>query len=606
MKRRHDMPFGASLTPTGEILFSLWAPGARQVDVRLLADDGARAIPMEAKGEGWFSRSVPDARAGQRYLYVIDGGQAVPDPASRYQPADVHGPSEIVDPKRFEWSDGEWHGRPWEETILYELHVGAFTPGGTFAAARDKLPYLADLGITAIELMPLAESPGARNWGYDGVYPFAPEARYGPPDDLKALIDEAHRCNLMVFLDVVYNHFGPEGNYLALYAPQFFTDSRRTPWGAAIAFDPENRGVRDFFVHNALYWIDEFNVDGLRLDAVHAIYDDSDRHILVEIADAVRQQPRRANIHLVLENDDNQAQLLERDGAGRPVRYAAQWNDDLHHALHVLVTGETRGYYGDYADDPAGHLGRALAEGFAFQGKPSQHRCGRRRGTPSGHLPPSAFVSFLQNHDQIGNRARGDRIVSIAPSGAVKAATAILLLAPAPPLIFMGEEWGCRQPFPFFCDFEPSLNERVREGRRAEFAQFFESAESIPDPTAPDTFRECVLRWCDREMPPYSEWLDFHATLLELRNRYVVPRLAGTRAIDWDVGGAARRSIRVRWRLGDGSVLALVANMGPEPAPAHAGDSLGRLVFTSDPMRPNPAALPPWFVAWWIAAAADT
>jgi malto-oligosyltrehalose trehalohydrolase len=604
------MPFGASLTATGETLFSLWAPGARQVDVRLFSDKSERLLPMEAKAEGWFSQLVPGACAGQRYMYVIDGDRSVPDPASRHQPDGVHGPSEVVDPAGFEWSDGEWHGRPWEEAIFYELHVGAFTPEGTFASARDKLNDLVGLGVTAIELMPLAESPGARNWGYDGVYPFAPESRYGSPDDLKVLIDEAHRCNLMVFVDVVYNHFGPEGNYLALYAPPFFTDRRRTPWGAAIAFDdPEVRAVRDFFVHNALYWIDEFNVDGLRLDAVHAIYDDSDRHILAEIADAVRQQPRRPNIHLVLENDDNQAQLLERDGAGRPVRYAAQWNDDLHHALHVLVTGETRGYYGDYANDPAGHLGRALAEGFAFQGEPSPHRGGRRRGTPSGTLPPSAFVSFLQNHDQIGNRARGDRIVTIAPRDAVKAATAIVLLSPAPPLIFMGEEWGCRQPFQFFCDFEPSLNERVREGRRAEFAQFFEAAESIPDPTALDTFRQCLLRWPDRETPPHSEWLEFHAKLLELRKEYIVPRLAGARSLDWSVGGPRRRFIRVRWRLGDASILALVANMDAEAAPGDPGDNQGQLLFATGTARgpaDDPAALPPWFVAWRLAASAET
>jgi malto-oligosyltrehalose trehalohydrolase len=334
-------------------------------------------VAMARQDDGRFVLATSEAKAGDRYLYVIDGERAVPDPASRWQPDDVHGPSLIVDPAAFAWTDTDWRGRAWEETALYELHVGTFTPAGTFAAVEGKLGHIAALGVTAIELMPLAEAPGARNWGYDGVYPFAPEARYGTPGDLKALIVAAHRHGLMVFLDVVYNHFGPEGNYLHASAPQFFTARHHTPWGAALNFDDAaSVAVRDFFVHNALYWIEEFNVDGLRLDAVHTILDDSRRHVLEEIAQAVARDATRPT-HLVLENDDNAAWLLARDRAGRPRCHTAQWNDDTHHALHVLLTGERQAYYGDYADDPAAHLARALVEASRTRARPRPIATGR-------------------------------------------------------------------------------------------------------------------------------------------------------------------------------------------------------------------------------------
>src|SRR5512134_1070251 len=409
MRRRHDMPFGAALRDDGATRFRLWAPGARRVDLALAHDVARAELSMAPHEGGWYETVAPDAPAGTRYAFRIDGGIAVPDPASRFNPEDVHAPSLVVDPLAFEWRDADWRGRPWEEAVVYELHVGTFTPAGTFAAASERLDDLVDLGVTAIELMPVADFPGRRNWGYDGVLPFAPDASYGTPEDLKRLVVAAHSRGLMMLLDVVYNHFGPEGNYLHLYAPQFFNPAHETPWGAAINFDGEHaRTVRDFFVHNALYWLEEYCFDGLRLDAVHAVADDSAPDIVAEIAGAVRSGPGRdRHVHVVLENDGNHARYLAREAGGRPALATAQWNDDVHHAAHVLLTGETDGYYADYVEDSTRLLGRCLAEGYAYQGDVSRFRRQRARGEPSASLPPAAFVSLLQNHDQVGNRAFG-------------------------------------------------------------------------------------------------------------------------------------------------------------------------------------------------------
>ena len=411
VRRVHRMPFGAETLSSGGTRFRLWAPAVPAVTLCL---DGGPAHTMIPIGGGWFEVTAAEARPGSRYRFRLPDGVLVPDPASRHQPEDVHGPSEVVDPEAFDWTDAGWRGRPFEEAVFYELHVGAFAPAGTFDGVATQLDRLARLGVTAIELMPLAEMPGRRGWGYDGVYPFAPEASYGTPAALKRLVCAAHARDLMVFVDVVYNHFGPEGNYLARYAPQFFTPRHRTPWGDAIDFEgPDARVVRDFVVHNALYWLEEFHADGLRLDAVHAIHDASEPDIVVELAETVHRtlRPDR-QVHLVLENDRNQAHFLARAPDGRARWYAAQWNDDAHHAFHVLLTGERNGYYADYADEPAARLGRALAEGFVHQGEPSPFRGGAARGEPSAHLPPTAFVTFLQNHDQVGNRALGDRLTT--------------------------------------------------------------------------------------------------------------------------------------------------------------------------------------------------
>src|SRR5215510_2682793 len=470
-----DLPFGATLLAPDRTRFRLWAPAEQEVAVEI---EGQSAAPMSRGEAGWFEVEAP-CGAGARYRYRLGSGLAVPDPASRCQAEDVHGPSLVVDPRAFRWRHPDWRGRKWQETVLYELHAGAL---GGFAGVQATLPGLAALGVTAVELMPINDFPGRRNWGYDGVLPFAPDRAYGTPDELKALVDAAHAEGLMIFLDVVYNHFGPDGNYLGLYAPQFFRSDIATPWGAAIDFRrPE---VRRFFTENALYWLMEYRFDGLRFDAVHAI---SEPDWLDEMAATVRRTVERGrHVHLVLENDGNAAGHL-RCG------FDAQWNDDAHHVLHTLLTGEADGYYTDYADRPADRLARCLAEGFAYQGEPSSYRNGRPRGSPSADLPPTAFVSFLQNHDQIGNRPFGDRLTQSVDPAALQAAIALQLLCPQIPLVFMGEEGASPAPFLFFTDHHGELAKAVRDGRRREFAEFKgfhdgEQAELIPDPNAPETF----------------------------------------------------------------------------------------------------------------------
>jgi maltooligosyltrehalose trehalohydrolase len=567
MNRAHHMPFGAEPAGGGLTRFRLWAPSARAVELVLLNGAASRPLPMKRDEGGWFE-TVAQAGAGTRYRYRIDGRQEVPDPASRFNPEDVHGPSVIVDPGAHQWTDDAWRGRPWHEAVLYELHVGTFTPEGTFAAAAARLDHLAALGVTAIELMPLADFPGARNWGYDGVLPFAPDASYGTPDDLKRLVEAAHARGLMVFVDVVYNHFGPEGNYLHAYAKPFFTERHHTPWGAAINFDGQNaRAVRDYFIHNALYWIEEYHVDGLRFDAVHAIADHSTPDILTELTARVRAGPGRyRHVHLVLENDDNEARYLDGNGAS-PDRYNAQWNDDFHHAFHVQLTGERDGYYSDYAGEPARHVGRVLAEGFAYQGEPSPYRDGMPRGEPSADLPPGAFVSFLQNHDQVGNRALGERLCALADERKLRAAVCAWLLSPPAPLLFMGEEFGAATPFLFFCDFGPDLATAVTEGRRKEFARFarFASAEAqaaIPDPNAPETFARSKLDWSCLDREPHARWLALYRRLLSVRRDAIAPLLIkaegrgrytvcgeGAVVVQWSLGQA--RSLEMRLNLSD-------------------------------------------------------
>jgi malto-oligosyltrehalose trehalohydrolase len=608
------MPFGAELHDAKGVRFQLWAPGARSVALRLEASGPEREVPMGAEPEGWFRTEVSDAGPGSRYRFRIDEDLLVPDPASRFQPEGVHGPSEVIDPCAFRWKDAAWRGRAWEEAVLYELQVGAFTARGDFKGVEERLDHLVDLGVTAVELMPVAECPGEFNWGYDGVYPFAPERCYGRPEDLKTLVQAAHGRGLMLFLDVVYNHFGPEGNYLPRYAGPFFTERHPTPWGAAIDFEGEHsRTVRDFFIHNALYWLEEYHFDGLRLDAVHAIYDCSKPDILTELAQAVHERLGDRQVHLVLENDRNEARHLERDAQGATRLFSAQWNDDIHHALHVLLTGERAAYYADYADHPIRHLGRCLAEGFAYQGDSSDFRNGAPRGELSAHLPPTAFVSFLQNHDQVGNRAFGERIVSLADPEAARAALAVLLLAPSPPLLFMGEEWGCEQPFPFFCHFGPTLAARVREGRRREFARFPEfqdeiERERIPDPGARETFESAALRWDDLGLHRHGEWLAYYRRLLEIRHREITPRVtrvAGRAGEFTEIGTAG---LQVRWRLGDGARLRLWTQLGPEPCVDGPTSSAGRLLFTTHDTLPTlleRGEMPPWSAAWYLEESAS-
>ncbi len=565
MRRAHRMPFGAELSEGG-VRFSLWAPSASSVAVITCSAEHA----MSRAEDGWFRLDLPGLGAGTLYRFRIDGDLTVPDPASRFQPQDVEGPSQVVDPRAFAWTDEAWSGRPWEEAVLYEVHVGTATPEGTFAALADKLEHLRDLGVTALELLPVADFPGARNWGYDGVLHYAPDHAYGTPDDLKRLVDRAHGLGLMVFLDVVYNHFGPSGNYLPAYAGSFFTERHQTLWGAGINFDGETAPVvRDYFVHNALYWLEEFHFDGLRFDAVHAIADDSERHFIAELGERIRRELPGRPVHLVLENNANEARWLERGEAGAPLMHTAQWNDDIHHAWHRLLTAESEGYYGDY-DDPVAHLGRCLAEGFAYQGEMSSHD-GHARGEPSAHLPPSAFVAFLQNHDQVGNRAFGERIGALADPERLALARAGLLLSPQIPMLFMGEEWQATAPFQYFVDFpDTALAEAVRDGRRKEFAGFgaFSDAgtgEPVPDPTTLSTFEASRLDWAETARSPHAEVLAETRRLLEIRCETIVPLLrSGFSGASWQRVPANGEGLDVIWRFGGGQ-LRFVANFGDEP-----------------------------------------
>jgi maltooligosyltrehalose trehalohydrolase len=423
---------------------------------------------------------------------------------------------------------------------------------------------LAGCGITALELMPLADFAGQRNWGYDGVLWYAPDHVYGRPDDLKTLIDEAHLRGLMVFLDVVYNHFGPEGNYLGRYAPSFFTDAQ-TPWGSAIDYRvPE---VRAFAIGNAMQWLGEYRFDGLRLDAVHSIVELGEISMLHDLSVAAGKLAAETNrhIHLVLENDDNRASVLDAEQSPPHGKYRAQWNDDYHHAWHVLLTSETQGYYSDYTKSPLSDLARALASGFVYQGEASAHRGGQSRGESSAKLSPTAFVNFLQNHDQIGNRALGDRLESNASPGAIEAALAITLLAPAIPMLFMGEEWGSKAPFPFFCGFEGDLAEAVRKGRRREYAwAYAKYGDEVPDPLEPSTFKSAVLDWESRNQGAGRKRLARVQALLATRRREIVPRLAG--AAFGEAHATDSGLLTTSWRMGDGATLRLLANLSDHAA----------------------------------------
>jgi malto-oligosyltrehalose trehalohydrolase len=580
--------FGAEVTAEG-VTFRLWAPAARTVDLML-----DRAVPMQRQRDGWHELAVRGARAGTLYKYRIDGAFEVPDPASHFQPEDVGGPSEVIDHDRYRWQTTAWRGRPWHEAIFVELHVGTFTPAGSYRGAIEKLDHLVATGITAIELMPLADFAGTRNWGYDGVLLYAPDSSYGRPEDLRALIDAAHARGLMVFLDVVYNHFGPEGNYLPRYAPQFFT-AAQTPWGSAI--DYRNPTVRAFAIENALHWLGRYRFDGLRLDAVHAITEPGEPSLLMDLSRVVGSLAAVTgrHIHLVLENNDNRASLLDPRTDPPNGKFRAQWNDDYHHAWHVLLTGESGGYYADYAQNTRGRIARMLSSGFDYQGD-APHHGGRTRGEPSGALSPLAFVNFLQNHDQIGNRPLGERLDAIAEPAAIAAALAVTLIAPMPPLLFMGEEWGSAQPFPFFCDFQGDLAEAVRKGRREEFkAAYAKYGDEIPDPLARETFASAVLDWSVADSPTGRARLALVRDLLDVRSREIVPNLPG---IAFETATHEGPVLMARWSLTDGRRLMLVGNLSGERAPTPAGIAPGRVIWGGA----IGTELLPWTVIWSLGA----
>jgi maltooligosyltrehalose trehalohydrolase len=534
-------------------------------------------------------------RAGARYKFRIDDDIDVPDPASAFQPEDVSGPSEVIDHSAFNWRATDWRGRPWAETVLIETHVGTFTQEGSYRAMIDRLDHLVQAGITALELMPLADFAGRRGWGYDGVLWYAPDSIYGRPEDLKTLIDEAHLRGLMVFLDVVYNHFGPEGNYLGRYAPSFFTDAH-TPWGSAIDYRvPE---VRRFAIENALYWLSEYRFDGLRFDAVNHILTESSRpsmlHDLSIAAGRLAASSGR-HIHLVLENGDNRASMLDVAQDLPRGKYRAQWNDDYHHAWHVMLTGESSGYYADYQRSPRSDLVRALSSGFIYQGETSAFWGNKPRGEPSAHLPPSSFVDFVQNHDQIGNRPFGDRLESIASPEGIEAALAVTLLSPAIPMLFMGEEWGSKQPFPFFCDFEGDLANAVRKGRRQEYAWAYEKyGDEVPDPLDVATFQAAVLDWKSCETADGKKRLELVRNLLAIRQREITPRLAGATFGKADV--TADGLLTANWRIGNGATLRLVANLSSRDIANASQDIPGRPIWGGEPG----GRLPPWSVFWRI------
>jgi maltooligosyltrehalose trehalohydrolase len=579
--------FGARLTREGAS-FRLWAPAAKRVDLVL----ETTPQPMQRSDSGWFVADVRGAKAGARYKFRIDDEIDVPDPASGFQPEDVFGPSEVIDHDAFKWRASEWKGRPWEETVLIESHVGAFSREGSFRAMIDRLDHLVETGITALELMPLADFFGRRGWGYDGVLWYAPDSSYGRPEDLKTLIDEAHLRGLMVFLDVVYNHFGPEGNFLHRYAPNFFSDAH-TPWGSAI--DYRVGEVRAFTIESALSWLSDYRFDGLRFDAVnHIVTAPGEISLLHDLSMAAGQLAKETgrHIHLVLENGDNIASLLDpTDGPPRG-KYRAQWNDDYHHAWHVLLTRESQGYYGDFQRGPVRDIARALSSGFVYQGDFAAF-WGKPRGEPSGAFAPTAFVNFLQNHDQVGNRPLGDRLESLVDAQPMEAALAITLLSPMIPMLFMGEEFGEKTPFLFFCDFKGDLADAVRQGRHREYGWAYATyGDDVPDPLDRRTFDSSKLDWACRDSESGKRRLLLVRDLLAIRRREIVPRLAGAafgeaRVID-------RGLLTATWRMGDGMTLRLLANLSPAATARESQETNGVPIFGGEPAE----FLPPWSVFW--------
>ncbi len=578
-----SLEIGATSTSSNAVKFRVWAPSATTVAVKLV-DQHQSATPMQRDGRGYFEAVVTGAAPRTRYRYLVDGAKELPDPASRSQPDGVHGPSMVVDPSAFQWTDKNWRGMSLDRFIIYELHVGTFTKEGTFEAIIPHLPYLRDgVGITAIELMPVAEFPGRRNWGYDGVFPFAPQSSYGGPEGLKRLVDACHAVGLAVILDVVYNHLGPEGNYLGEFGP-YFTDRYRTPWGSAINYDgPDSDAVRQYVIDNALYWATEYHIDALRLDAIHGIFDFSAHHILQDLAAAVQDQSQALNrrLNLIAESDLNDVRVIESPSAGGH-GLDGQWNDDFHHALRVVLTDERKGYYEDFHG--LTDLATAVRDGFIYSGRHSAHRR-RRHGNSSRQCDPFRFVVFSQNHDQIGNRAVGDRLSTRLPWNALKVARAAVLLSPNIPLLFMGEEYGETAPFQYFIEHgDPDLVEAVRQGRRREFAPFGWNPEDIPDPQDVRTFERSRLhreRLDDRQ----AAILRWSAALIRLRK--TVPALGAGHRTSHRHQVWAFEDTRVlmvhRWTETGGAAL-VVLGFNPSPVTLTLSEPHGTWTVRLDSM----------------------
>jgi len=595
LRRRYFMPFGAQVLEGGRIRFRLWAPAAERVELLLeTTHGGGVTLPMACTEAGWYELTSDRATAGDLYRYRIHGFGEVPDPASRYNPQGVHGPSQVLEPGQFIWNDRGWRGRPWEEAIIYQLHVGAFTPQGTFAAARERLDYLVDLGVTAIQLLPVGAFAGAHNWGFDGVLPFAPAASYGHPDDLKELIQAAHNKGLMVLLDLACHYFGPEGNYLSVYAPEFFARQATNLAGRSI--DVTLPGGREFIIHNALYWLEEFHFDGLRLNA--ALFQDEQEQadLLAALARAVREGPgKHRHCHLLLSHDRRAARYLRWADHSDPRHYEAVWNNAAQQAMQDVLTGAPSGAV--TAVQALDQLGACLSRGGA--------------AGESEPLLPTAFVTFQQDYAQIGNQALGERLHQLTPPRPLGAMVATSLLAPMPPALFMGEEFAAAQPFLYFCDFNPDLVKDVAINRRKSFAHLkgFRTARTrarIPDPMDPASFQRCKLDWSSVQRSPHADWLYFYRRLLAVRRREITPRLSGMHEDRIRYLLSGDRGLSIQWTLGDDSLLTLLANYGPAPldglqAPAGA-------VLWSEPgdaaTSLNQGRLPAWSVVWFLQAAA--
>lgn len=554
-------------------MFQVWALNAKKVEVEV----GGARHPMKAGELGWWFAELSLPNANADYSFVLDGREALPDPRSAWQPRGIHGPSRVVDHGSFAWTDEHWQPRPLGAAVVYELHIGTFTTAGTFAAAIDKLDYLVDLGITHLELMPVAEFSGSRGWGYDGADLFAPHHIYGAPDDLKRLVDACHRRGLAVILDVVYNHLGPAGNYLERFGP-YFTDRYATPWGQAINFDgPDSDEVRRYFCDNALMWLRDYHFDALRLDAVHAIVDTSAVHILEQLACEVADLEAHGGRHLALiaESDLNDPRVVQRQALGG-YGIHAQWSDDFHHALHALLTGERDGYYADFGS--LGDLAKALKRVFVYDGRYSVFRR-RRHGKSPGGLPGHSFLAYLQNHDQIGNRAKGERSVHIVNARRVKIAAALIMTAPFVPMLFQGEEWGASSPFLYFTDHEePELGRAVTEGRRREFAAFSAHAEDVPDPQERETFDCSKLSWDERDKEPHAGLLNWHRRLIALRRQLAALSDGRLDRVETSFDEKAK------WLVLQRGQVAVAVNLAGESqrVPAGAGRD-ARILLASDP-----------------------
>jgi len=521
-EKKWGLRFGASVRSGYSVEFRVWAPNLTNLAVRVMGGnegEPSRTIPMRQSSDSEFVATVPQVGAGADYVYVLDGERERPDPVSRWQPGGVHAPSRVVDPASFRWSDQGWSGIPLRDFIIYELHTGTFTREGTFESVIARLPYLRDLGITAIEIMPVAEVPGHRNWGYDGASLYAPQSSYGGPTGLKKLVDACHQHGLAVVLDVVYNHLGPEGNYLPEFAP-CFTDTHHTPWGKAINFDgPESDGVRRFIIDNALYWLTEYHVDALRLDAIHGIYDFGARHILDELSQAFQDQARRLQRQawLIAESDLEDVRIINPRAKGG-YAFDAQWHDDFHHALYALLTGQREGFLMDFG--AVANLSKSVTEGFVFDWRYSHYRR-RHYGSSSKNRPGEQFVGFIQNHDQVANTSRGKRLSSLVSSGQQKLAAVLTLSSPFLPLLFMGEEYGETAPFLYFTSFDdPGLAAAVTAGRKKELGSHYSESE-FADPQAPGTFEHCKLDWSKTEVSPHAEILRLYRDLISLRRRHL-------------------------------------------------------------------------------------